>query len=172
MFNRSQPHPATRPELMAYLSSLGIQTTTIEHEAVFTVAESEVLARTIAGGHTKNLFLKDAKGALFLIVAEAHTPIDLKHLHKILDCGRFSFGKPELLEEVLGVSPGSVTAFALLNDRPPQVTVVFDTALMTHQVIICHPLVNTASTAIARDDLLQFIAASGHAPRIVKLSAD
>ncbi len=163
--------PATRSELMTRLAALGIVTTTLEHAAVFTVAESDTVSSAIAGGHTKNLFLKDAKGALFLVIAEAHTAVDLKGLHKVLGCARLSFGKPDLLMDVLGVPPGSVTAFSLINDQSQRVAVVIDQALMAHSAINCHPLVNTATTTIAREDLLQFISAMGHKPQIVSLAA-
>src|SRR5688572_27303782 len=161
--------PATRADLFARLAELGIDTRTIEHEPVFTVAESEKLERDLPGGHTKNLFLKDAKGKLFLLTAESHSPINLKILHKILGCARLSFGKPELLMEVLGVAPGSVTAFALINDRDRRVSFLLDERLMAYETINCHPLENTATTNIARDDLLRFIRSCGHEPRIVDL---
>jgi Ala-tRNA(Pro) deacylase len=161
--------PAERADLMHRLADLDIVTTTIDHPAVFTVAESESVSRAIPGGHTKNLFLKDAKGALFLVVAEAHTVIDLKGLHKVLGCARLSFGKPDLLMEVLGIPPGSVTAFSLINDPAKRVTVIVDQALMAHGTINCHPLTNTATTSIGRDDLLRFIRAMGHEPRIAAL---
>jgi Ala-tRNA(Pro) deacylase len=163
--------PATRVTLMQRLAELNIPTTTVEHAAVFTVAESDAVSRAIPGGHTKNLFLKDAKGALFLVIAEAHTLVDLKGLHNVLGCARLSFGKPDLLMEVLGIAPGSVTAFSLINDSEKRVSVILDSALMTSATINCHPLTNTATTSIARDDLLRFIRAMGHAPRITTLSA-
>ncbi|MFZ4805947.1 MAG: prolyl-tRNA synthetase associated domain-containing protein [Hyphomicrobiaceae bacterium] len=159
--------PLSRAELMARLAGMGIETHTIEHQAVFTVAESEQLERELPGGHTKNLFLKDAKDRLFLLVAESHTRVDLKALPGLIGSARLSFGKPDLLLEVLGVSPGSVTAFAVVNDRAARVSVLIDKALMKHARINCHPLVNTATTNIARDDLLGFIRATGHEPRIV-----
>ncbi len=161
--------PATRADLFARFAELGIETQTVDHEPVFTVAESEKLERNLAGGHTKNLFLKDAKGKLFLVTAESHSQVNLKSLHKILGCARLSFGKPELLLEVLGVTPGSVTALALINDRDREVTFVLDEKLMAFDTINCHPLENTATTNIARDDLLRFIRACGHEPRIVGL---
>ncbi len=167
----SRTVPATRAELLATLDQLGIGTKTVEHQAVFTVAESDAVSRSIPGGHTKNLFLKDAKGALFLVIAEAHTPVNLKGLHKVLGCARFSFGKADLLMEVLGVPPGSVTAFALINDPDRRVSVVLDAALMMFDAINCHPLVNTATTTIGREDLLLFIRATGHDPRIEQLAA-
>lgn len=161
--------PATRADLFARLAELGIECRTVEHEAVFTVAESEKLERDLAGGHTKNLFLKDAKGKLFLVTAESRSQINMKSLHKVLGCARLSFGKPELLMEVLGVAPGSVTTFALINDRQRQVTFVLDEKLMAFDTINCHPLENTATTNIARDDLLRFIRSCGHEPRIAGL---
>jgi Ala-tRNA(Pro) deacylase len=161
--------PATRDDLFARLVALGIATETVEHEAVFTVAESARLERDIPGGHTKNLFLKDAKGRFFLIVAESHTPVDLKSLHKRIGAARLSFGKPELLMEILGVPAGSVTALALINDDQNRVSVVVDARLMGYDRVNCHPLVNTATTSIARDDLFRFMRAGGHEPLVVAI---
>jgi Ala-tRNA(Pro) deacylase len=137
---------------------------------MFTVAESSKLGPELPGVHTKNLFLKDEDGALFLVVAKSSTRVDLKALARALAAGRFSFGKPELLMETLGVSPGSVTAFAVINDPERRVRVVLDSELLTHDSLNCHPLQNTATTNIARDDLLRFIRACGHEPRIVVLA--
>ena len=162
--------PNTTADLYARLAELGIETRTVEHPAVFTVAESEKLDREMPGGHTKNLFLKDAKGRLFLVTAESRSEVDLKTLHKRLGCARLSFGKPELLLEALGVTPGSVTALALINDSEKRVTFVLDEALMEFDTINCHPLTNTATTNIAREGLLRFIRACGHEPRIIMLS--
>lgn len=158
-----------RARLFARLAELGIETRTVEHAPVFTVAESHELERTIPGGHTKNLFLKDSKGALFLVVAESDTRVDLKALAQRLGAGRFSFGKPPLLLEVLGVTPGSVNAFAIMNDRAGIVTLVIDARLLRHDSVNGHPMTNTATTNIARDDLLRFIRATGHEPRIADL---
>jgi Ala-tRNA(Pro) deacylase len=162
--------PISRQELFARLAELGIATHTVEHEAVFTVAESSRLERELAGGHTKNLFLRDDKGALFLVIASSATRVDLKALSKRLPAGRFSFGKPELLMEVLGVTPGSVTAFAIANDTDGRVRVIVDDELMRHATINCHPLENTATTSIAREDLLRFIRACGHEPQVAVLA--
>ena len=162
--------PATRAELLAFIDGLGIQTKTHEHAAVFTVAESLALEHTMPGGHTKNLFLKDKKDKLFLVVALHDAAIEMKSLHTALDCDRLSFGKAELLEQVLGIKPGSVTPFAIINDTDGQVTVVLDAPMMDLPLLNYHPLENTATTAIARDDLLRFIRATGHEPRIVKVS--
>jgi len=160
----------TRAELMSRLDELGIAHTTVEHAPVFTVAESEQLHRELPGGHTKNLFLKDKKDRLYLVIAESRTPVDLKALPKRIGSDRLSFGKPELLLEVLGVAPGSVTALALINDIRHRVNVVVDQRLMEYDSINCHPLVNTATTSIGRDDLMRFIRACGHDPKVVALT--
>jgi Ala-tRNA(Pro) deacylase len=165
------PIPQTRDALFKALENLGIETETVEHPAVFTVAESDKVEVPLPGAHTKNLFLKDDKGRLFLVIAGSDTRVDLKALSKRLPAGRFSFGKPELLMEALGVTPGSVTAFAVINDTQQRVAVVVDQALLTHDTINCHPLENTATTNIAREDLLRFIRSTGHEPRIVELTA-
>lgn len=161
---------ASRADLFRRLDDLGIATVTNEHQAVFTVAESTAIERDLPGGHTKNLFLKDAKGRLWLVVAEAHASVDLKSLPQRIGSARLSFGNAELLGEVLGVPPGSVTAFAIMNDIHQRVSMVIDSALMVHDVINCHPLINTATTTIARDDLLRFIRATGHEPQVVSLT--
>jgi Ala-tRNA(Pro) deacylase len=163
--------PATREDLFARLSELGIATETVEHSAVFTVAESSALERRLPGGHTKNLFLRDKKGALFLVVALGHAQIDLKTLHKKLGCDRLSFGRPELLLEVLGVPAGSVTPVALINDKARRVTVILDVDMMRHERLNYHPLENTATTNIAREGLLAFIRACGHEPRVVAVAS-
>lgn len=162
--------PASRQKLFERLAELGIKTVTVEHRPLFTVADSAELERDLAGAHTKNLFLKGDKGALFLVVAQSKTKVDLKGLSRQLGAGRFSFGKPELLLEVLGVTPGSVTAFAVMNDVALRVQVVIDATLMEHDIINCHPLENTATTSIAREDLLRFMRAGGHQLRIETLS--
>ncbi|MEI2386736.1 prolyl-tRNA synthetase associated domain-containing protein [Breoghania sp. JC706] len=165
--------PATRQDLMARFDQLGIATRTTEHERVFTVAESSKIDRQIEGGHTKNLFLKDKKGRLFLVVALADATIDLKHIHQLVGAqGRVSFGNGELLEEVLGVSPGSVTPFALINDTQRRVTPVLDAQMMTFETLNYHPLSNDATTSITRDDLLVFIRSCGHEPQIIAVSEE
>src|SRR5207245_2330859 len=127
------------------------------------VEESRTLRGTIAGGHTKNLFLKDKKGALFLVVALEDAVIELKSLHRLLGAsGRFSFGSADLMRATLGIEPGAVTPFAAMNDTQGQVTVVLDAALMRHDTINAHPLVNTMTMSIAREDLRRFLGATGH----------
>ena len=159
--------PASPDDLFAYLDRLGIAYRTIHHPPLFTVEQSRALRGPVEGGHTKNLFLKDKRGALFLVVAPEDAAIELKSLHRRLGAsGRFSFGSAEQMREVLGVEPGSVTPFAALNDTAARVTVVLDVGMMAHATLNFHPLVNTMTTAIARDDLVQFLAATGHPPRI------
>jgi Ala-tRNA(Pro) deacylase len=162
--------PTTRAELMDFIDGLGIKTKSYEHPAVFTVAESLAIEKSMPGGHTKNLFLKDKKDRLFLVVALHDAAIDMKTLHKTLDCDRLSFGKAELLEATLGIKPGSVTPFSIINDKSGAVTLILDAAMMDELLLNYHPLENTATTAIARDDLLRFIRATNHEPRIVKVS--
>jgi Ala-tRNA(Pro) deacylase len=162
--------PATPADLFAFFDSLGIDARTYEHVPVFTVAESQAIKQDIPGGHSKNLFLKDKKGRLFLVVAHAETRIDLKRLHGALGAsGRLSFGSADLLREVLGVEPGSVTPFALLNDRGQRVAVVLDENLMRHEPVNFHPLVNSATTGVSRADFLRFLGATGHEPRTLRL---
>jgi len=155
---------ATRDDLFAYLAELGIETQTHEHPPLHTVEESQALRGEIAGAHTKNLFLKDKKGALWLVTALEDTPVDLKTLHRQLGSARLSFGKPALMREVLGIEPGSVTPFALINESAGAVNFVLDEALLAHETLNFHPLVNTATTSIARDDFLKFVSARGHQP--------
>jgi Ala-tRNA(Pro) deacylase len=163
--------PATPDELFAFLDTLGIAHKTIKHPAVFTVEEARELRGAIAGGHTKNLFLRDKKNAAYLVVAAEDAAVELRSLHRLLGAsGRFSFGSAGLMQDVLGVAPGSVTPFAAMNDKDGRVTVVIDAGLMTHEVLNFHPLVNTATTSISRDGLLKFLAATGHEPRIEAVS--
>jgi Ala-tRNA(Pro) deacylase len=161
----------TPRQLFDFLAGLGIDVRTVEHPPLYTVVESRALRGEIAGGHTKNLFLKDKKGSYFLVTLEEDAEVDLKRIHeKIGASGRVSFGKPEALMELLGVEPGGVTAFGLVNDREHRVRFVLEEGLMRHDTINAHPLTNTATTSIGRDDLLAFVRATGHDPAILKLS--
>lgn len=139
---------------------------------MFTVAESRPVKETIPGAHSKNLFLKDRKGRLFLVVANDETAIDLKRLHDTVGAsGRLSFGSADLLRATLGVEPGSVTPFAAINDREGLVTVILDEALARAERVNFHPLVNTMTTGLSPADLLAFLRWSGHEPRICRLPA-
>jgi Ala-tRNA(Pro) deacylase len=162
----------TPAELFAYLKDLGIEVATVSHPPLFTVADSQALRGEIAGGHTKNLFLKDKKDNFFLVTVEEDAEVDLKQIHHVIGAAsRVSFGKPEALMEFLGVIPGAVTAFGLINDEKGRVRFVVDSALMEHGTINAHPLTNEATTSIAADDLLRFARATGHEPAILKVSA-
>jgi Ala-tRNA(Pro) deacylase len=165
--------PATREELFAFLDKLGIAHKTVEHAAAHTVAEAQVLRGELPGGHAKNLFLKCKKGQLYLLVAEENTQIKLNHLHKRIGSGRLSFGSAELMQDVLGISPGSVTPLALINDRQAQrVSVILDDRLMQEDPLNFHPLDNRATTTIRRDDLMTFIKACGHDAKIMDVTPE
>ena len=162
--------PATPEDLLDFLARLAIPTDTVEHPPLFTVGESTALRGEIPGGHTKNLFVKDKKSRLFLLVLGEDTQVDLKRVHEIIGGqGRVSFGSAELLEEVWGVLPGSVTPFGAINDNDGRVTIVLDAAMMAHERLNFHPLVNTRTTGLASADLVKFLRATGHEPMIVAL---
>ena len=162
---------ATTDDLFAFLDRLGIVHATVTHPPLFTVEQSRALRGRIAGGHTKNLFLKDKKGALFLVTALEDAVIELKSLHRLLGAsGRLSFGPAEQMRETLGVEPGAVTPFGALNDTDRRVTVVLDAKLMAHASINAHPLTNSMTTTVARDDLVKFLRATGHEPRTLAVA--
>lgn len=155
--------------LFARLDALGIAHRTYEHPPVFTVEESRSVCAEIPGGHTKNLFLKDRKDQLWLVVAREALRIDLNALAKQLRAARFSFGTAELLIETLGVPPGSVTPFAIINDTAQRVRVVLDEEMLALDPLNFHPLRNDRTTAVAPQDLLAFLRATGHEPVIARL---
>jgi Ala-tRNA(Pro) deacylase len=163
--------PLTPDQLFARLDALGIVHRTYTHPPVFTVAEAVSLRGQLPGGHCKSLFLKDKKGGLWLVVALEERRIDLKRLAERLGAPRFSFGNAELLFDVLGVRPGSVTPFALVNDTAGRVAVVLDKGMLEHDPLNYHPLENDRTTAIAPADLLRFIEDCGHRPRLADLAA-
>jgi Ala-tRNA(Pro) deacylase len=162
--------PKTRNQLMSFLETLGVSTLTVDHAPVFTVEEARKIHGNIPGGHCKNLFCKDEKGVLWLIVALDDASIDLKAAKDKIGSRRLTFGKPELLMEILGVEPGSVTPFGLINDINLQVNVILDEAMMEHHILNFHPLKNDATTTISNLDLISFIKACGHNPRTVAVS--
>src|SRR5476649_1786313 len=163
--------PKSPEELFATLDALGIKHGTVKHPPVFTVEQAAKLRGQVPGGYTKNLFLRDKKNALYLVVALEDAVIDLKGLHRTLGAsGRFSFGSADLLREVWGVVPGAVTPFGAINDTEGGVTVVLDAPMMKYETLNYHPLVNTMTTSIARDDLVKFLESTGHMPRIERVS--
>ena len=155
--------------LMADLGQLGIPHQTFEHEAVFTVEESRSIKTDIACLHTKNLFLKDASGAFFLLTVPAEARIDLKRVHPLLNCRRLSFGKPHAMEELIGVSPGSVTPLAMINAQPGSITLVLDETLGVDEPVGVHPLRNTATVTLAGTDILKLARYWRHEPRTADL---
>jgi Ala-tRNA(Pro) deacylase len=158
-------HMSAAPaDLFARFDALGIAHVTYRHRPVFTVEEGRDLKAQMPGGHTKNLFLKDKKGAHFLLCAISDTVIDLNAVSKLLGAGRFSFGSAERLMQHLGVGPGSVTLFALINDPDRTVTLVLDEALFAYDLVNFHPLKNDATTAISPADMLKFVRSLGRDP--------
>jgi len=172
IFQMDRVMPKSPAELHAYLDGLGIAATTVSHPPLYTVADSQSLRGEIAGGHTKNLFLKDKKDNYFLVTVEEDAQVDLKQIHHVIGAAsRVSFGKPEALMDLLGVVPGSVTAFGLINDDKGVVKFIIDAALMDHETINAHPLTNEATTSIKATDLLAFVKATGHEPHVLKVSS-
>ena len=162
-----QPDPITR--LFARFDVLGVAHKTYEHAAVFTVEEAAHLYESQPGGHTKNLFLKDRKDQLWLVVCRDALRVDMGALAKALDAPRFSFGSAELLVETLGVTPGSVTPFSIINDTANKVRVVLDEGMFAYDVLNFHPLRNDRTTAIASADLPKFLRACDHEPLIIQI---
>jgi Ala-tRNA(Pro) deacylase len=155
--------------LMADLDELDIEHQVYEHEAVFTVEESRAIKTDIACLHTKNLFLKDAGGSFFLLTVPAEARIDLKRVHPILHCRRLSFGKAEAMEDLIGVTPGSVTPLAMINAVPGSITLVLDNSLAVEETVGVHPLSNTATTTLAGTDILKLARHWGHKPQTANL---
>ena len=170
---QDMPPPAVRADLLARLEALGVDQETVDHPAFFTVEDGRAYKANMPGGHSKNLFLKDKKGALTLAVANADTRVDLVGLGKAIGAkGRLSFGKPELMTQTLGVIPGAVTPFALINPTAKSLSrVIVDQALMDADPVWFHPLENTASTAVSPQGLIKFINSCGFEPEIRDLAA-
>jgi Ala-tRNA(Pro) deacylase len=158
---------ATEDDLLRFLDRLGVHTETARHPPVFTVEESKALRGALPGAHSKNLFLKDKKGTLWLVVVDEDRVVDLKELRRRLGAATLSFARPEVLREALGIEPGSVTPFAVLNDPAGRVRVVVDAGLLGADRLNFHPLTNTATTAISPQGLLAFLVACGHQPEVL-----
>lgn len=161
----------TRNDLVKFLDALQVQHQTHDHPAVFTVEEGAEIKARLPGAHTKNLFLKDAKDQLWLISAEGHASIDLKRLHTVIGSARLSFGSPALMQETLGVVPGSVTALGLINDTDHRVRFVLDRTLADADLLNFHPLTNTATTSIDAEGFRKFLRALGVRPLVVDFVA-
>ena len=161
----------TPPRLLARLDVLDIVHRTVEHPPVYTVEQARQHRLDMVGGFSKNLFVRNKKGRMWLLVLEESRSVRLKELAQRLGAGRFSFGSPQRLERWLGVEPGSVTPFGLVHDPAGEVTAVVDRALLAFDTLHFHPLVNTMTTAIDPPGLLRFLEASGHPPVLVDLDA-
>ena len=163
---------ADEAELTAFLKEIGVAAERHGHPPFHTVEESQALRGAIPGVHVKNMFMKDKKGALWLVTCREDRKIRIKDLEKALGAPRMSFGKPDLLWEALGVKPGAVTPLAILNDRADRrVRLVLDAQLMEAEIVNCHPLHNEATLSMASDGLRAFVAACGHAPIEVDFDA-
>jgi Ala-tRNA(Pro) deacylase len=163
--------PLTRDEFLAWLDEQALPHRTVEHPAVFRVDEGHDIKADMPGAHTKNLFLKDKKGRLWLISARQDTVVDLKRADRVIGSARLSFGNEGLLKDVLGLTPGSVTAFGLINDTDRQVTFVLDRALWDADLVNFHPLLNTATTAMDQATFRSFLARIGVEPIVVDFEA-
>ena len=163
--------PASPEELLKILENLRIGFEIHHHEPIFTVAEGEHLKAAIPGTHCRNLFVRDKKEQMFLIVAANETLIDMKKLSDVLQCGRLSFGSPDRLWKHLGIRPGSVCPFCIVNDKDKQVRIMLDQQMMQAARINVHPLDNAMTVGLSPADLIRFIEHVGHKPEIVDLSA-
>ena len=163
--------PCEPDELLAKLAGMGIEAKTVEHAPVFTVEEAKALRGELAGAHIKNLFLRNKKGAMWLVTCLEDREVDLKSLGETLGAGRFSFGSAERLMSYLGVRPGAVTPLAVVNDKGGKVTMVLDKGVLDHPVVNAHPLVNHQTTALSPGDLLRFLEAQDHAPQLLEMES-
>ncbi|MDA0229237.1 MAG: prolyl-tRNA synthetase associated domain-containing protein [Proteobacteria bacterium] len=154
--------PLDSEQLFSRFRQLGISFETHSHPAVFTVEEAQLHCGHFPGAHCKNLFLKDKKGQLWLAVMLDGREVNIKALQNAMGAARLSFGRAELLHEVLGVIPGAVTPFGLINDTEQRVRVFLDADMMAAELVNFHPLRNDATTAMAPAGLRRFIAACGH----------
>lgn len=165
--------PETPESLLARLAALGIETSTTEHAPVFTVAESQALRGSLPGGHSKNLFLRPAKsgpGPHLLAVLQEDRKLSVNALARAVGAGRVEMASADDLRRLLGVEPGSVTPFGMVNAPPGAVRIVLDAGFMRHhEVVHFHPLVNSMTTAIRPDELLRFLRHLGHRPEVVEL---
>lgn len=165
------PLPTSPEEVLARLESLGAVYTLHHHKAVFTVAESEAVDADIPGTHCRNLFLRDKKKANFLLCLQNATHVDIKKLPALIGSDRLSFGSADRLWEYLGVRPGSVCPYSIINDTQNQVKICLDASMMDHEIVNFHPLVNTMSVGLKPADLVRFIESCGHIPHIIDFAA-
>jgi len=169
---QAEPELPTSPgQLLRRLEELGIQSKTVTHPPVFTVEEAKALRGSLAGAHIKNLFLRTKKGEMWLVTCLEDRQIDLKALAGALGAGRFSFGSAERLMTYLGVLPGAVTPFAVINDTSREVRMVLDKDILGQEPVNAHPLVNDMTTSLESGDLIRFLEAEGHPPQLLDMAA-
>jgi Ala-tRNA(Pro) deacylase len=161
--------PLTKDELIAQLRQSGIALDVFDHPSVHTVEEARALRGEIHGVHCKNLFLKDKKDQLWLLVCEETASVNLKTVPDRIGAARLSFGRSDLLFEALGIEPGSVTPLAAVNDTAGRVRVVLDRAIATAPRVCCHPLTNTSTVALSSADLIGFLRSVDHDPLIADI---
>jgi len=166
------PRPCSPEALLERLAAMGIAAETCRHPPVFTVEEARALRDDLPGAHIKNLFLRDKKKRMWLLVCLADRKVDLKQVAERLGARGLSFATPERLMTYWGVTPGAVTPFGAVNDRGGSVQVVLERALLSYPSVNCHPLDNAMTTNIATPDLLRFLEATAHPPRYIDLADD
>lgn len=163
--------PLDEAALLAFLDQLGVDYRIHRHPPVFTVEESRSFRDAQPGAHVKNMFLKDKKGGLWLVTCLEDRRIKIRDLEKALSAPKLSFGKPDLMTQTIGVTPGAVTPLAVLNDAERVVTLVVDAAVLGADLVNCHPLHNEATIALSASDLVRVVGTTGHTPRMVDFDA-
>jgi len=163
--------PTSPQELLKQLESLDIHYELHEHEAVFKVAESEQVDAKIAGTHCRNLFLRDKKKNNFLLSLQNSTEVDIKKVPEIINSSRLSFGSADRLWDYLGVRPGSVCPFSIMNDTDGQGEIFLDKSMMESDIVNFHPLLNTMTVSLSPNDLIRFVETTGHKAHIVDLTS-
>lgn len=165
------PMPTSPEQLLSVLEGLGINYSLHHHRAVFTVAESEEVDAQIPGTHCRNLFLRDDKKNNFLVVLQNATEVDIKKLPALIGSHKkLSFGSADRLWDYLGVRPGSVCPYSIINDTEKQVKIILDKSMMETDIVNYHPLLNTMTIGVKPADLIRFIENCGHVAHIVDLS--
>ncbi len=160
----------TSPEaLFEYLDRLAVVYKIYDHDPIFTVEEGVHLKASIPGVHCRNLFLRDKKKQMFLVVAANKTKLDLKKLSDVIGSKRVSFGSADRLWEYMGIRQGSVNPFCVLNDVDDRVTVILDADMMAAELVNYHPMDNAQTIGLSPADLLKFMAASGNEFSVVDL---
>ena len=159
--------PTTPESLIDKLESLNVVFTSHHHPPLRTVEDSKKYRDNMSGTHVKNLYLRDKKKRNYLIVAEEDRVIDLKSLHAIIGSDRLSFGSADRLFEMLGVRPGAVSPFTLINDPEHQVSLSIDAELMMAERLYFHPLVNDMTLGVTPEGLSRFLAATGHQAQLI-----